>query len=73
MEDAQDNAKYYYEQSQILKNQIDAAASLVVPQFFIDLETGALMSDKKAQGMRFWLEDGAFYGEAGSEEMEVTA
>lgn len=72
-EDAQDNAKYYYEQSQILKNQIDAAASLVVPQFFIDLETGALMSDKKAQGMRFWLEDGALYGEAGSEEMEVTA
>jgi hypothetical protein len=72
-EDAQNNAKYYYEQSQILKNQIDAAASLVVPQFFIDLETGALMSDKKAQGMRFWLEDGAFYGEAGSEEMEVTA
>lgn len=72
-EDAQDNAKYYYEQSQILKDQIDAAASLVVPQFFIDLETGALMSDKKAQGMRFWLEDGAFYGEAGSEEMEVTA
>lgn len=72
-EDAQDNAKYYYEQSQILKNQIDAAASLVVPQFFIDLETGALMSNKKAQGMRFWLEDGAFYGEAGSEEMEVTA
>jgi hypothetical protein len=72
-EDAQDNAKYYYEQSQILKNQIDAAASLVVPQFFIDLETGALMSDKKAHGMRFWLEDGAFYGEAGSEEMEVTA
>lgn len=72
-EDAQDNAKYYYEQSQILKNQIDAAASLVVPQFFIDLETGALMSDKKAQGMRFWLEDGAFYGEDGSEEMEVTA
>ena len=72
-EDAQDNAKYYYEQSQILKNQVDAAASLVVPQFFIDLETGALMSDKKAQGMRFWLEDGAFYGEAGSEEMEVTA
>lgn len=72
-EDAQDNAKYYYEQSQILKNQIDATASLVVPQFFIDLETGALMSDKKAQGMRFWLEDGAFYGEAGSEEMEVTA
>ena len=71
-EDAQDNAKYYCQQAQKLKDQIDNAASLVIPQFFIDLETGALMSDKKAQGMRFWLEDGAFYGEAGSEEMEVT-
>lgn len=73
VEDAQDNAKYYCQQAQKLKDQIDNAASLVIPQFFIDLETGALMSDKKAQGMRFWLEDGAFYGEAGSEEMEVTA
>lgn len=72
-EDAQDNAKYYCQQAQKLKDQIDNAASLVIPQFFIDLETGALMSDKKAQGMRFWLDDGAFYGEAGSEEMEVTA
>ena len=72
-EDAQDNAKYYCQQAQKLKDQIDNASSLVIPQFFIDLETGALMSDKKAQGMRFWLEDGAFYGEAGSEEMEVTA
>lgn len=72
-EDAQDNAKYYCQQAQKLKDQIDNAASLVIPQFYIDLETGALMSDKKAQGMRFWLEDGAFYGEAGSEEMEVTA
>lgn len=72
-EDAQDNAKYYCQQAQKLKDQIDNAASMVIPQFFIDLETGALMSDKKAQGMRFWLEDGAFYGEAGSEEMEVTA
>ena len=72
-EDAQDNAKYYCQQAQKLKDQIDNAASLVIPQFFIDLETGALMSDKKAQGMRFWLEDGTFYGEAGSEEMEVTA
>lgn len=72
-EDAQDNAKYYCQQAQKLKDQIDNAASLVIPQFFIDLGTGALMSDKKAQGMRFWLDDGAFYGEAGSEEMEVTA
>jgi hypothetical protein len=72
-ENTQDNAKYYCQQAQKLKDQIDNAASLIIPQFFIDLETGALMSDKKAQGMRFWLEDGAFYGEAGSEEMEITA
>ena len=71
-EDAQDNAKYYCQQAQKLKDQIDAAASLVVPQFYIDFETGMLMSDKKAQGMKFWLEDGVFYGEAGNTEMEVT-
>ena len=71
-EDAEDNAKYYCQQSQKLKDQIDAAASLVVPQFYVDFETGMLMSDKKAQGMRFWLENGIFYGEAGNEEMEVS-
>jgi hypothetical protein len=72
-EDAQDNAKYYCQQAQKLKDQIDAAASLVVPQFYVDFETGMLMSDKKAQGMRFWLDDGIFYGEAGNTEMEVIA
>lgn len=71
-EDVQDNAKYYYEQSREIKNQIDATASLVVPNFFIDLETGALMSDKQAQGMKFWIEDGAFYGEVKSDDTEVT-
>ena len=71
-EDAQDNAKYYCQQAQKLKDQIDAAASLVVPQFYVDFETGMLMSDKKAQGMRFWLENGIFYGEAGNTEMEVS-
>ncbi len=72
-EDAEDNAKYYCQQAQKLKDQIDAAASLVVPQFYIDFATGQLMSDKKAQGMRFWLEDGVLYGEAGNTEMEVLA
>lgn len=71
-EDAEDNAKYYCQQAQKLKDQIDAAASLVVPQFYVDFETGMLMSDKKAQGMRFWLENGIFYGEAGNTEMEVS-
>lgn len=72
-EDVEDNAKYYCQQAQKLKDQIDAAASLVVPQFYIDFATGQLMSDKKAQGMRFWLEDGVLYGEAGNTEMEVLA
>lgn len=71
-EDAEDNAKYYCQQAQKLKDQIDAAASLVVPHFYVDFETGMLMSDKKAQGMRFWLENGIFYGEAGNTEMEVS-
>lgn len=46
-EDAEDNAKYYCQQAQKLKDQIDAAASLVVPQFYIDFATGQLMSDKR--------------------------
>ena len=71
-EDAQDNAKHDCQQAQQLRDQIYTAASLVIPQFYIDLETGALMIDKKAQGMKFWLEDGSFYGEVGS-GMEVTA
>lgn len=61
--DAEDNAKYYYEQTRELKSQIDATAKLVVPRFYIDFETGQLMSDKAAQGMRFWIQDGVFYGE----------
>lgn len=66
-EDTQDNAKYYYERSKSLKDEIDATANLVVPRFYIDFKTGKLMSDKVAQGMRFWIENGKFYG-----EMEVT-
>lgn len=61
--DTEDNAKYYYEQARELKSQIDATAELVIPRFYIDFETGQLMSDKAAQGMRFWIQDGVFYGE----------
>ncbi len=67
-EDTEDNAKYYYQQSKFLKDEIDATANLVVPRFYIDFATGRLMSDKAAQGMRFWIENGKLYG-----EMEVTA
>lgn len=61
--DTEDNAKYYYEQARELKYQIDATADLVIPRFYIDFETGQLMSDKAARGMRFWIQDGVFYGE----------
>lgn len=67
-EDTEDNAKWYYQRCKTLKDEIDATAELVVPQFYIDFATGQLMSDKAAQGIRFWIEDGNFYG-----EMEVTA
>lgn len=67
-EDAEDNAKWYYQQTQNLKNIVDAASKLVVPQFYIDFETGELMSDKAATGINFYIEDGVFYG-----EMEVAS
>lgn len=62
-EDTNDNAKWYYEQSRTLKEEIDVTADLVIPRFHIDFETGELKSDKAAQGMRFWIEDGVFCGE----------
>lgn len=62
-EDANDNSKWYYQQCQDIKNQMDAVASLVVPNFFIDFDTGKLMSDKEGTGIHFWLEDGKLYGE----------
>lgn len=58
-----DNSKYYYQQTQNLKAQVDAVAKIVVPQFYIDFSTGKLMSDTEAKGMTFWIEDGKLYGE----------
>jgi len=66
-EDPEDNAKWYWQQVQILKAQIDQAAKLVIPQFYIDTEKMKFMSDTEAKGMRFWYENGKFYGE------EITA
>ena len=62
-EDPEDNAKWYWQQVQILKAQIDQAAKLVIPQFYIDTEKMKFMSDTEAKGMRFWYENGKFYGE----------
>lgn len=62
-EDTEDNAKWYYQGCKSLKDEIDAAAELVIPKFYIDFSTGKLMSDKAAQGMRFWIENGKLYGE----------
>ncbi|MDR2022120.1 MAG: hypothetical protein LBQ71_02440 [Hungatella sp.] len=62
-EDTEDNAEWYWQQTKILKEQVDAAAKIVVPQFYIDFSTGKLMSDTEAKGMEFWIENGKFYGE----------
>lgn len=62
-EDAEDNAEWYYQQTKDLKEQVDSAAKFIIPHFYIDFTTGKLMSDKEATGMRFWIENGKFYGE----------
>lgn len=66
-EDTEDNAKYYYQQTQNLKAQVDLAAKISVPHFYIDPVTMKFMSDTEATGIRFWYENGKFYGE------EITA
>lgn len=63
-----DNAKYYMEQSEILKEQIEQAAALFVPTFEIDWDQtsptyGHLISNTAAQGIVFTLENGHLYGE----------
>lgn len=65
-------AEGYYQQTKDLKDQVDATVNLVVPNFYVDFDTGKLMSDKKSIGMSFWLEDGVFYGELKNNETEVT-
>lgn len=62
-EDTEDNAKWYYQQTQSLKAQVEAVAKIQIPKFWIDFTTGKLMSDTEAKGMRFWIDDGKFYGE----------
>lgn len=67
-EDVNDNAKYYYEQSKEIRETIERLSKFVIPKFFIDFETGELKSDGEAKGMRFWINDGVFYGEVEERE-----
>lgn len=62
-EDTEDNAEWYYQQTKNLKVQVDTAAKLLIPHFYIDPVTMKFMSDKEAKGMRFWYDNGKFYGE----------
>lgn len=63
-----DNARYYKEQSEIIKNQISQAAALFIPMFSVDWDPtsstfGHLISNTEAQGIQFTLENGHLYGE----------
>ncbi|WP_143321617.1 hypothetical protein [Clostridium sp. HBUAS56010] len=60
---AEDNSEQYYNETKNLKEQVDAASKLVIPRFYIDMETMDFMSDTEAKGIRLWYEDGVFYGE----------
>lgn len=62
-EDAQDNAKWYCEQAKSLKEQVDQMAKILVPRFYVDPVTMKFMSETEATGIRFWYENGKFYGE----------
>ncbi len=57
-----DSAKYYYEQTQNLKAQVDQAAKISIPQFFVDMSTMQLKSRTAAKGISFRLEAGKFIG-----------
>lgn len=61
-EDPEDNAKWYWQQVQALKKQIDQVAKLSIPQFFVDPMTMKLKSTFLAKGMSFRLEAGKFIG-----------
>lgn len=63
-EDVEDNAKYFYEETKNMKNIVESLSDLVVPNFYIDLENGQLMSDTVAKGITFYInENGFFIGE----------
>lgn len=61
-EDAEDNAKWYWQQVQILKAQIDQAAKISIPQFYVDMSKMQLKSNTAAKGISFRMEAGKFIG-----------
>ncbi len=63
-----DNAKYYKEQAETIKEQIAQAGALVVPTFSIDYDPtsptyGHLISMTEASGITFSIENGHLFGE----------
>jgi len=66
-EDPEDNAKWYWQQVQDLKRQIDQVAKISIPNFFVDMRTMQLKSNTAAKGMSFRYEAGKFIGK------EITA
>ena len=61
-EDAEDNAKWYWQQVQILKAQVDQAAKISIPRFFVDMTKMQLKSSTEAKGMSFRYDNGKFIG-----------
>jgi hypothetical protein len=61
-EDAKDNARWYWQQVQDLKKQIDQVTKMSIPQFRIDMKTMQLKSNFLAKGMSFRLDAGKFIG-----------
>lgn len=57
-----DNSKAYANQAKQYAEAAQQAASMVIPVFRIDFDTGCLMSDKQAEGIEFFIQDGDFYG-----------
>lgn len=62
-EDAEDNARWYCQQTKSLKEQVDQIAKISIPRFYVDPVTMKFMSETEATGIRFWYENGKFYGE----------
>lgn len=58
-----DCAKSYYQQTKDLKAQVDQIAKISIPRFYVDPVTMKLVSETEATGIRFWYENGKFYGE----------
>lgn len=61
-EDAEDNVKWYWQQVQDLKKQIDQVAKISIPKFWVDPKTMQLKSNFLAKGMSFRYDKGKFKG-----------